>query len=215
MGLWCNGQASLPFKESGLGSNPSDPTSRERRFMATTAAVLLLDSTYEPLKVIGWMRAVTLVFSGKAEVVEEKESELVRSANASWKMPSVIRQLAKFKRKGKVQFSRINIYVRDCWTCQYCDLKKATKDLTFDHVVPRAQGGKTTWTNIVTACRPCNSAKEDRTPEQAGMRLRKKPEEPKWLPAQMVVRMKEVPKEWSPYIDVRSLKYWTVELETG
>ena len=177
-------------------------------------AVLLLDSTYEPLKVISWMKAMTLVVTGDAEVVEESD-HLVRSVSSEWKLPSVIRQFNKFKRKGKVQFSRINIYMRDGWTCQYCRDRKQTKDLTFDHVLPRAQGGKTSWTNIVTACRACNSCKDDRTPEQAGMKLLRKPEEPKWLPAQMVIRMKVLPKKWEPYVDMRSLLYWTTELESG
>lgn len=177
-------------------------------------AVLLLDATYEPLKIIGWQRAVYLVFSGKAEVVEESEKEL-RSSSSTWKLPSVIRQLGKWKRRDKVQFSRVNIYMRDGWRCQYCGETKQVKDLTFDHVLPRAQGGKTTWTNIVTACRACNSAKEDKTPEQARMKLLKKPEEPRWLPVQMVIRMKEIPTQWAPYLDERSLLYWTTELESG
>ena len=176
--------------------------------------VLLLDSTYEPLRVIGWQRAVYLVFSGKAEVVEESEKE-VRSSSRSWKLPSVIRQFGKFKRRGDVQFSRINIYMRDAWTCQYCGDKKPTKDLTFDHVVPRAHGGKTSWINVVTACRGCNSDKADRTPAQARMKLIREPVKPKWLPAQMVIRMKTVPEEWKGYLDEKSLTYWTVELESG
>jgi 5-methylcytosine-specific restriction endonuclease McrA len=177
-------------------------------------AVLLLDSTYEPIKIISWEDAMHRVVTGDAEVVEETD-KLIRSAYVEWKLPSVIRQLKKFKRKGKVQFSRINIYMRDAWTCQYCREKKQTKDLTFDHVLPRSQGGKTSWTNIVTACRPCNSAKEDKTPEQAKMKLMRKPEEPKWLPIQMVIRMKELPKQWETYLDTRSLAYWTTELESG
>src|ERR1035437_2840289 len=111
---------------------------------------LLLDSTYEPLKVISWTRAMTLVITGDAEVLEESDS-LIHSASIEWKVPSVIRQFNKFKRKGKVQFSRINIYMRDAWTCQYCRERKQVKELTFDHVLPRAPGGKTSWTNIVTA----------------------------------------------------------------
>jgi 5-methylcytosine-specific restriction endonuclease McrA len=177
-------------------------------------AVLLLDSTYEPLKIISWEDAMHRIVTGDAEVVEETD-KLIRSAYVEWKLPSVIRQLKKFKRRGKVQFSRINIYMRDGWTCQYCREKKATKDLTFDHVLPRAQGGITSWTNIVTACRTCNHAKEDRTPEQAGMKLMRKPEEPRWLPAQMVIRMKQLPKQWEAYIDTKSLLYWTTELESG
>lgn len=177
-----------------------------------TMAVLLLDSTYEPLKVISWMKAMSMVVTGAAEVIEET-GDVVRSATLEWKRPSVIRQLAKFKRRGRVQFSRINIYMRDGWTCQYCGIKKSTRELTFDHVVPRAHGGPTNWTNIVTACRPCNHEKEDRTPEQAKMKLLKRPEEPKWLPAQMMIKLKKLPQEWMPYIDARSLTYWTTELE--
>ena len=177
-------------------------------------AVLLLDSTFEPLKIISWEDAMHKVVSGDAEVVEETDY-LIRSAYVEWKLPSVIRQFKKFKRKGKVQFSRLNIYMRDGWTCQYCRERKHTKELTFDHVLPRAQGGKTSWTNIVTACRECNHAKEDRTPEQAGLKLMKKPEEPKWLPAQMIIKMKVLPKAWEPYVDMRSLLYWTSELETS
>lgn len=157
---------------------------------------------------------MTLIITGDAEVVEESD-KIINSASTQWTLPSVIRQLKKFRRKGKVQFSRINIYLRDNWTCQYCQLKKPARDLTFDHVLPRSQGGLTNWTNIVTACRPCNSRKENRTPEQAKMRLMRKPEEPRWLPTQMVLKMRSVPKEWEPYVDVRSLSYWTTELETG
>ncbi len=176
--------------------------------------VLLLDMTYEPLKVIAWEEAMKLIVEGDAEIVEDSGS-IVRSAHQEWNLPSVIRQLSKFKRRGTARFSRLNIYMRDNWTCQYCDEKKATKELTFDHVLPRAQGGKTTWTNIVTACRPCNHKKEDRTPEQAKMRLKTLPVEPKWLPAQMIIRMKSIPEQWMPYIDERSLTYWTTELEVG
>lgn len=177
-------------------------------------AVLLLDSTYEPLRIISWEDAMHKVVTGDAEVVEETD-QLIRSAYVEWKLPSVIRQLKKFKRKGKVQFSRINIYMRDGWTCQYCKERKQTKDLTFDHVLPRAQGGKTSWTNIVTACRSCNSDKDDKTPDQAGMKLMRKPTEPKWLPVQMVIKMKVLPKQWEAYVDMRSLAYWTTELESG
>lgn len=178
-------------------------------------AVLLLDSTYEPLKVISWMRAMHLVVSGDAEVVEEHDEKIIRSATQEWKMPSVVRQLKKFRRKGEVQFNRVNVFMRDNWSCQYCGERKKAQELTFDHVLPRDQGGKTTWENIVAACRPCNSFKDNRTPPQAKMKLLTKPERPKWLPHQMTIRLKNVPEKWTPYIDLRSLSYWTVELESG
>lgn len=177
--------------------------------------VLLLDSTYEPLKIISWMKAMTLVISGDAEVIEESIEDVIRSASKAYKMPSVIRQLSKFRRKGEIQFSRINVYLRDNWTCQYCGEKKATKELTFDHVIPRVQGGLTNWSNIVAACQPCNARKAWMTPEQARMQLIKKPVKPKWLPAQVIVKIKSMPKEWTPYIDAGSIAYWTTQLDTG
>ena len=175
--------------------------------------VLLLDCTYEPLKIISWTKAMTLLITGDAEMVEESDKR-IRSATLEWKLPSVIRQLSKFRQRRKVHFSRINLYTRDAWTCQYCHVKKQYRELTFDHVLPRSQGGKTGWTNIVTACRPCNSKKDNRTPEQANMRLLRAPEEPKWLPAQMTIRLKHVPREWSLYVDPRSLIGWDTLIST-
>jgi 5-methylcytosine-specific restriction endonuclease McrA len=177
------------------------------------ASVLLLDSTYEPLRIISWEDAMQMVVTGDGEIIEVHEDKVIRSATQEWKMPSVVRQFKKFKRVGEVNFNRINVFMRDSFTCQYCTVKKKACHLTFDHVLPRDQGGKTTWENIVAACKPCNSFKDNRTPEQAKMKLLKKPERPKWLPYQMSVRMKKVPDKWMPYIDVRSLNYWTVELE--
>jgi len=178
-------------------------------------SVLLLDCTYEPLRIISWTKAMTLVISGDAEVVEEKTEEFVRSTSRIFKMPSVIRQLSKFRKRGEIQFSRINVYLRDNWTCQYCAERKQTKELTFDHVIPRAQGGLTNWQNIVAACQPCNAKKAYMTPEQAGMKLVKKPIKPKWLPAQVIVRITSMPEEWTPYIDAQSIAYWTTQLDTG
>jgi 5-methylcytosine-specific restriction endonuclease McrA len=174
--------------------------------------VLLLDSTYEPLKIVTWMRAMTLILTGKVEVLEQSDIT-IRSPNTTWIVPSVIRQLKKFKRNKRVHFSRINVYMRDDWTCQYCKLKKLARDLTFDHVVPRYHGGKTNWTNIVTACKPCNNKKDNRTPEQANMVLNKRPEEPKWLPSQVILKIKDIPPEWLPYIQSTIKTHWVVEID--
>lgn len=175
-------------------------------------AVLLLDSTYEPLQVIEWTRALRLVFAGKAEIIEISDKE-VRSVSKSWNVPSVIRQIDKFKRRGDVQFSRLNVYMRDAWTCQYCGLKKHNKELTFDHVTPISKGGKTNWTNIVTACKACNVKKADLTPEQAGLRLIKAPVRPNWMPQHIILRLKNIPVQWEPYIDIKLLNTWiNVEL---
>ena len=169
--------------------------------------VLLLDCTYEPIEVISWKLAMHKIVTGDAEVLEEVDKP-IRSQRQEWKMPSVIRQLKKFKRGKDIQFSRMNIYMRDDWTCQYCVKKKSARELTFDHVVPRCQGGKTTWRNIVTACRKCNDKKADLSLEQAGLKLFKTPEKPKWLSQKMIITVKHIPKEWEPYVDMESFHYW-------
>ncbi len=152
------------------------------------------------------------IVTGDAEVLEEVDKP-VRSQRQEWKMPSVIRQLKKFKRGRDVQFSRLNIYMRDDWTCQYCRKKKSARDLNLDHVVPRCQGGQTNWKNIVTACRKCNDKKADKSVEEAKMKLLKMPEKPKKLPQQMVINVKVLPKEWEAYIDMESYLYWKGILE--
>ena len=133
--------------------------------------VLLLNLTYEPLRVISWRRAVRLLTLGKVEVVEESEME-VRSVTFVIRLPSVVRLLRLVRRRNRpVRFSRRNIYVRDGFRCQYCGRRPPVEDLTYDHVVPRALGGQTGWENIVAACVECNARKGGRTPAQAGMRL--------------------------------------------
>jgi 5-methylcytosine-specific restriction endonuclease McrA len=110
------------------------------------------------------------------------------------------RVLRRFRRdRQAIRFSRVNIYTRDAFTCQYCGERFDTEGLTFDHVLPRSAGGRTSWENIVTACVPCNHAKANRTPEQARMHLRRRPAKPRYLPvvtAQMDRRY--VPDEWRP-----------------
>ena len=119
-------------------------------------------------------------------------------------MPAVVRVLRRFRRdRQAIRFSRVNIYTRDSFTCQYCGERLATEDLTFDHVVPRSAGGRTTWENIVTCCVPCNHGKANRTPEQAHMRLHRRPSKPRYLPV-VTVQMdrRHVPDEWRPYWNV-------------
>jgi len=162
---------------------------------------LLLDQSYKPLRIIPWQKAITMLFLGKAEVVEEHDRE-IKSASVSIKMPAVARLVNAFKRPRKpVRFSRINIYSRDQWMCQYCNKRFVTAELTYDHVVPRSQGGGTTWENIASSCSPCNTRKGGRTPEQAGMRLKKKPVRPKWVPAvQIAVSRGACPESWIDYL---------------
>jgi 5-methylcytosine-specific restriction endonuclease McrA len=115
-----------------------------------------------------------------------------------------VRVLRRFHRaRQAIRFSRANIYARDAFTCQYCGQAQPTEDLTFDHVLPRSAGGKTTWENIVTCCVPCNHGKANRTPQQAGMHLRRRPAKPRWLPSVTVnIDRRHVPEEWRPYWNI-------------
>jgi len=109
-----------------------------------------------------------------------------------------------------VKFSRVNIYARDNYKCQYCGRKASISDLTYDHVVPRSQGGLTEWTNIVTCCYLCNRKKGGRTPHEASMKLLVQPTQPNWVPAVAIrISLRSVPDAWRDYL------YWTGELDTS
>ena len=149
---------------------------------------LLLNATYEPLKVVDWRKAITMLCQGKVEVVSEYDRE-VRSVSVTFKLPSVIRLLRYITIKRRIDyvpFSRANIYARDGHRCQYCGVEHPVGDLTFDHVLPVSQGGKKNWENIVTSCIDCNRRKGGRTPAQAGMRVIRQPSRPSRSP---VVRL--------------------------
>ena len=170
--------------------------------------VLLLNLTYEPLRVISWRRAIRLLTLGKVEVIEETDTE-VRSMTFVIRLPSVVR-LLRLVRRGRrpVRFSRHNIYVRDGFRCQYCGRRHAVEDLTYDHVIPRARGGRTDWENIVTACVECNALKGGRTPAEAGLRLLRPAGRPAWLPAvQITLQWRNAPEAWRDYL------YWTITLD--
>ncbi len=143
---------------------------------------LLLNATYQPLGTINWQRAVCLMSLDKVELLEAYDRQ-VRSVSMVLPVPSVLR-LRRFVRPwvARVRFSRQNIYARDHHRCQYCRQEFALSQLTLDHVMPRRRGGPTEWTNIVTACAPCNTYKADRTPAEAGLILAKPPRQPTWLP---------------------------------
>jgi len=172
---------------------------------------LLLNVTFEPLKVVDWQRAMTLWAQGKAEVLATHDRE-VRAVTFSFKLPSVIRLLAFVKQRHQhtkcVPFTRANIYLRDKYTCQYCAQKFKSEELTFDHVVPQAQGGKRGWENIVTACMACNRRKGAQTPEEAGMKLLKLPRKPATSPVfRITLGLRQAPESWRDYL------YWNAELE--
>ena len=171
---------------------------------------LLLNASYEPLKLVDWQKAITLWCQQKVEVLAVHDRE-VRGPSISFRLPSVIRLLrfVRIKRRfDYVPFSRANIYARDNHTCQYCSEMLPTSELTFDHVVPVAQGGRKDWENIVTCCVTCNRKKGGRTPSEAGMRLQRVARRPDHAPAiRITVGLRNAPESWRDYL------YWNVELD--
>lgn len=167
----------------------------------TAARTLLLNSTYEPLLIISWQRATTMLYLGKVEVLKSYDSWL-RSVSMKIRTPAVVR-LTHFVRRHRVRiaFSRRNVFLRDGHRCQYCDVLLPAHELTADHVIPRSKGGKTTWDNVVAACAPCNRKKGGRTPSQARMKLPKKPARPSSLPALAVqLRHSSPPDAWREFL---------------
>ncbi|MEQ1572735.1 MAG: HNH endonuclease [Vicinamibacterales bacterium] len=171
---------------------------------------LLLNASYEPLKVVDWQKAITLWCQGKVEVIAVHDRE-IRSPTISFRLPSVIRLLrfVRIRRRfDYVPFSRANIYARDHHTCQYCSESVPAPELTFDHVVPVAQGGRKDWENIVTCCVSCNRKKGGRTPGEAGMRLLRAPRRPAHAPAiRITIGLRNAPESWRDYL------YWKAELD--
>ncbi|MBC7741712.1 MAG: HNH endonuclease [Bdellovibrionaceae bacterium] len=149
----------------------------------TSFKALVLNASYEPLRIISWQKALLMWFQDKVEILEY-HTAFARSVNDAFKLPSVLR-LKTYIRPRKidgVRFCRENVYIRDNYTCQYCAEKLPYKELTIDHVVPASHGGPKTWTNMVTACRKCNQTKANRTPEKAKMPLLRPAKAPAWLP---------------------------------
>lgn len=141
-----------------------------------TGRVLVLNSTYEPINVCTTRRAIVLILKGLART-EERYERLYHSARASLPMPSVIRLMEykhiPFERKS---LSRKNILLRDHYTCQYCGKVLNPAELTLDHVIPRSKGGSSNWDNLVACCKRCNNHKGNKFPEEANMKLLKRPQ---------------------------------------
>ncbi len=176
---------------------------------------LVLDTSYVPVARVHWQRAVTLLFMGKVEIVEEYEDKEIKSVTFSIKMPSIVRFIRAMKgRRRAVKFSRENVFTRDSGKCQYCAKRLTRAEATYDHVLPRAQGGLTTWDNVVICCMPCNQRKGNRTPAQARMQLLSTPTRPKKLPDHIrftVMWRKGDPASWQQWLT--SFSYWNAELE--
>ena len=141
--------------------------------------VLVLNQDFRAVSVCSVERAFVLLYLHKAETVKDYENMFLHTVSSAYPFPSIIKlnKYVQFNRK-KIPLNRQNILKRDNGCCQYCGKKT---ELTLDHVFPKSRGGKTEWTNLVAACIKCNSKKGDRTPEEAGMVLKKKPVKPSYL----------------------------------
>ena len=141
-----------------------------------TNGVLVLNATYEAISFCSVRRGLALILSGKA-YAEEWTERWMHSMRFSSQVPLVIRLLEYTKKPfQRLGVSRKKILLRDLHMCQYCLVKFSEQELTLDHIIPRCQKGPTSWENLVACCKPCNSRKDGRTPEQAGMKLRHRPQ---------------------------------------
>lgn len=174
---------------------------------SVSTRALLLNSSYEPMKVVGWQKAVLLWFQGKVEILEY-HNVFARSVRSSFQIPSVMRLKTYVRPRsyGAVRFCRENVYIRDAYTCQYCGEKpRALRELTLDHVIPASKQGPKSWTNVVTACRDCNQRKANRTPQTANMPLLKAPIIPSWLPSpELDFKPGFAPEEWVQYLQYQA-----------
>lgn len=177
-----------------------------RRFPALVLNADYRPLSYLPLSLWPWQEAIKAVWLDRVDIVAEYEAT-VRSQHMEIRIPSVVVLKDYVKPRKRVAFTRFNLFLRDGFSCQYCG---ARHDLTFDHVLPRALGGVTSWENVVAACAPCNLRKGAKTLRQAGMALRNRPVRPG---AQQLIDMgrrfppNHLHESWADFL------YWDVELE--
>ncbi|MEQ8557961.1 MAG: HNH endonuclease [Henriciella sp.] len=162
--------------------------------------------SYYPLSLWPWQDVVKAVFLDRVDIIAEYDT-VVRSPSFEMRLPSVI-ALREFVRQDRSPaFTRFNVFLRDGFQCVYCGSRE---ELTFDHVVPRSKGGRTSWTNIATACSPCNLKKGGRMLGESGMHITRKPDRPSNYQLQEIGRRfppNHLHETWMDYL------YWDVELE--
>lgn len=163
--------------------------------------VLLLNKWYLPHRIIGWKSAIKLFYEDNADVIASYDEE-IRSPSMTMKLPAVMRLHVPTRMlKNGVKFSRENVYTRDDYTCQYCIKPFPPRALSYDHVVPRAAGGQTTWENVVTCCKTCNAIKGNRSCDDAGMWPARTPARPKKLRLRAPdLAYEEAPEEWRAFL---------------
>ena len=164
--------------------------------------------SYFPLSLWSWQDAIKAIFRDSVVVISEYE-RVVHSPTQEIRLPSVLALKEYIPAARKPAFTRFNLFLRDRFECQYCHGSFKTNDLTFDHLLPRSRGGKTSWDNIVTACQACNIRKGDRTPDECGMY-------PRWEPRQPTIyELQEHGRKFPPNFLHESwgdFLYWDTEL---
>jgi 5-methylcytosine-specific restriction endonuclease McrA len=184
---------------------------------------LVLDSNWQPKSFCSWQNAVKLIWEGRAQVIKEDEAgRVLRSPSFTMGMPRVIVVKNSWIRRKRqaVPFSRRNIAIRDHSECQYCGRVLETAEYTLDHVVPRSQGGVSSWTNLVLACIRCNKRKSGETLAQSGMRLLHEPVAPKVDDPRFNFKLhiRNLRPEWKDwqnwlYAEKASYLYWNITLD--
>jgi len=162
--------------------------------------------SYYPLSIWCWQDAIKAVFLDRVNIVSEYDS-VVRSPSFEMKLPSVVSLKSYIKPARYPAFTRFNVFLRDRFSCQYCAVGQ---DLTFDHLIPRSRGGRTTWDNVVTACAPCNLRKSNKSLEESGMNLARHPVQPTMMELHSNGRHfppNYLHESWQDYL------YWDSELE--
>ena len=165
--------------------------------------------SYLPLSVWSWQESVKASFQDRVSIVAEYEEE-VHSPSTTLALPSVIALKDYVPMNRTPAFTRFNVFLRDQFHCQYCSVKLPAQELTFDHVLPRTKGGKTSWENVVTACQRCNLKKGSKLLQHSGLQLARGPQCPSYYQLQDYGRRfppNFLHESWTDYL------YWDVELE--
>lgn len=187
---------------------------------ALQEAVLVLNKLWSFVAVTTGRDAVTKLYCDQARVVDSdsyvtykwedwikrvpREGEpVIRGVSVLVAVPEVI-VLTRFDRLPQVgiTFSKYHVFKRDKYVCQYCGVQIPRVEVTLDHIIPRAKGGETSWTNCVTCCTECNALKADRTPAEANMTLRGKPGRPSWNPRQVLSSRRDLKESWTKFAEI-------------
>ncbi len=168
------------------------------------ANALILNASYEPIKIIHWQKAIVLWLQERVEVLDFHTLN-IRSVSESFPLPSVIKLKRYINIRGNrpVRLTRHNIFLRDEFQCQYCRSIFAKKELTIDHVMPLSKGGLHIWENVTTACHSCNNKKGSKSLAAYGRPLLTLPSQPSWLPhTEIKYKTKKIPDAWKAYLNI-------------